>query len=237
MPSHGADELLDYICRLFLSPGDAIVNCPPTFGMYSFDAKLSGAEVVEIWRNADYSLDVAAIEALFSDSASSPHRLAVSSSFKLLFLTSPNNPSGNWLPDDELRRLLALPVMVVLDEAYVEFADQPSRAVGVGTREPDRAAHLQQSRGIAGLRLGYGILPSWLLPYLWKFNSRTTSTWRQRWRASPACVTLTRCSVVKRLRDERQRLIAALADIAYLKPYPSHANFVLCDVVRATPGS
>ncbi|MEZ4836738.1 MAG: histidinol-phosphate transaminase [Caldilineaceae bacterium] len=233
LPSHGADELLDYICRLFLSPGDAIVNCPPTFGMYSFDAKLSGAEVVEIWRNADYSLDVAAIEALFSDSASSPHRLAVSSSFKLLFLTSPNNPSGNWLPDDELRRLLALPVMVVLDEAYVEFADQPSRAPWVLEHENLIVLRtFSKAAGIAGLRLGYGILPSWLLPYLWKF--------KQPYNVNVAAAVAGLASlrhvdemqrVVKRLRDERQRLIAALADIAYLKPYPSHANFVLCDVV------
>ncbi len=48
VPSHGADEMLDYLCRLFLAPGDAIINTPPTFGMYSFDAKLCGAAVIDV---------------------------------------------------------------------------------------------------------------------------------------------------------------------------------------------
>ena len=61
LPGHGADELLDYLGRLFLAPGDAILNTPPTFGMYSFDAKLQGAKVVDVWRRADYSVDVDAI--------------------------------------------------------------------------------------------------------------------------------------------------------------------------------
>ncbi|MBI1298438.1 histidinol-phosphate transaminase [bacterium] len=229
VPGHGADELLDYICRLFLAPGDAIINCPPTFGMYSFDAKLSGAQVVEVWRNPDYSMNVEAIEALFSESASS----SASAQFKLLFLTSPNNPSGNWLPDEELRRLLALPVMVILDEAYVEFADLPSRASWV--LEHDNLIVLRtfsKAAGIAGLRLGYGILPDWLLPHLWKFKQ----PYNVNVAASVAGLASLRHvdemqRIVERLRAERQRLIAALAEIAYLKPYPSHANFVLCDVV------
>jgi histidinol-phosphate aminotransferase len=118
LPSHGADELLDYLCRLFLQPGDAIINCPPTFGMYSFDAGLAGAQVILDWRSADYSLNIDEIERVAADSPKA----------KILFLTSPNNPSGNWLPDEELRRLLQLPLLVVLDEAYVEFADHPSRS-------------------------------------------------------------------------------------------------------------
>ena len=67
LPTHGADEMLDYLCRLFLQPGDAILNCPPTFGMYSFDAGLVGAQTVEVWRKEDYSLDVEAIEKRVSE--------------------------------------------------------------------------------------------------------------------------------------------------------------------------
>ena len=85
--------------------------------MYSFDAKLAGARVVDVDRSDDFSVDVESIAA-----AVEAHRP------KLLFLTSPNNPSGNWLGGNALDRLLALPVVVVLDEAYVEFADHASRA-------------------------------------------------------------------------------------------------------------
>ena len=140
LPGHGADELLDYLGRLFLAPGDAILNTPPTFGMYSFDAKLQGAEVIDVRRRRDdYSVDVDAIHSTIFNSQIS---------IKLLFLTSPNNPSGNLLSDDDLRRLLALPVMVVLDEAYIEFADHAQPGVlGAGTRQSGRPAHLQQGRG------------------------------------------------------------------------------------------
>ena len=124
LPSHGTDEILDYLCRLFLGPGDAIINTPPTFGMYSFDAKLVGAEVLEVWRTNDYHIDVEATCDLINSAAQDGE----SASPKLLFLTSPNNPTGNWLPDNDLLRLLELPVIVVLDEAYVEFAVETSRA-------------------------------------------------------------------------------------------------------------
>jgi len=108
----GADELLDLTMRLFLQPGDAILDCPPTFGMYAFDAGVAGARVIQVPRRPDWSVDVEAVEA-----AARQHQP------KLLFLASPNNPDGGWLPDADLRRLLELPLVVVLDEAYVEFAE------------------------------------------------------------------------------------------------------------------
>jgi histidinol-phosphate aminotransferase len=230
LPGHGADELLDYLCRLFLAPGDAIVNCPPTFGMYSFDAKLMGATVIEVPRREDYTLDVAGLEALWGEGASERGRQEAR--LKLLFLTSPNNPSGNWLPDDELRQLLQLPVMVILDEAYVEFADQPSRASWVLEHENLVVLRtFSKAAGIAGLRLGYGILPDWLLPHLWKY--------KQPYNVNVAATVAGLASlrhvdemtlVVDKLKAERRRLYDKLAEIPFLRPYPSHANFILCRV-------
>jgi histidinol-phosphate aminotransferase len=225
LPGHGADELLDYLCRLFLAPGDAIVNCPPTFGMYSFDAKLMGASVIEIPRREDYALDVAGIEALFG-------RENEGARLKLLFLTSPNNPSGNWLPDHELRRLLQLPTMVILDEAYVEFADEPSRAAWVLDHENLVVLRtFSKAAGIAGLRLGYGILPDWLLPHLWKYKQ----PYNVNVAATVAGLASLRhvdemAAVVEKLKAERRRLYEKLTEIPYLRPYPSHANFILCRV-------
>ncbi|MBI1881455.1 MAG: aminotransferase class I/II-fold pyridoxal phosphate-dependent enzyme, partial [Chloroflexi bacterium] len=66
LAGQGADELIDLTMRLFIEPGDAIVNCPPTFGMYSFDAGINGAEVINIWRRPDFSLDIEQIEAVFT---------------------------------------------------------------------------------------------------------------------------------------------------------------------------
>ena len=71
LPTHGADEMLDYLCRLFLQPGEAIIDCPPTFGMYRFDAQLGGGKVIEVWRGADFAVDVAAIaQAVYGAAAS-----------------------------------------------------------------------------------------------------------------------------------------------------------------------
>ncbi len=223
LPSHGADELLDYLCRLFLVPGDAIINTPPTFGMYSFDAKLAGAEVIDAWRGDGYHVDVDAI-----------CQLAHAPVPKLLFLTSPNNPSGTWLPDDDLRRLLELPLMVVLDEAYVEFAAAKSRARWV--LEYDNLVVLRtfsKAAGIAGLRLGYGIFPAWLMPYLWKFKQ----PYNVNVAASVAGLASLRHanemgSIVEKIKAERDRLFRALQTVPYLFPFPSSANFVLCRVER-----
>jgi histidinol-phosphate aminotransferase len=232
LPSHGADELLDYLCRMFLSPGDAVVDCPPTFGMYSFDAGLSGGSVVRVWRRQDYSVDVSAVEQAVCGSPVDPNGRV--SSPKILFLASPNNPSGNWLPDDDLLRLLELPLLVVVDEAYVEFADYPSRAPWV--LERDNLVVLRtfsKAAGLAGLRLGYGICPSWLMRQLWKFKQ----PYNVSVAASVAGLASLEhgdeiCLVVGKIRAERTRLVDRLAEIEYLEPYPSQANFVLCHVVH-----
>ncbi len=225
LPTHGADEMLDYLCRVFLRPGDAVIDCPPTFGMYSFDAGLVGGEVLQAWRRADYSIDVDAIEQHFEKDRAAGR-------IKLLFLTSPNNPTGNWLDDDDLLRLLALPVMVVLDEAYVEFAEHASRASWVMRYENLVVLRtFSKAAGIAGLRLGYGICPTWLMAQLWKFKQ----PYNVNVAASVAGLASLRridqvLHVVAMIRSERTRLAAGLQSIPYLRPYPSHANFILCDV-------
>lgn len=224
LTSHGADELLDYLCRLFLQPGDAIINCPPTFGMYSFDAGLAGAQVIETWRNADYSLNV---DEIVRVAQANPQA-------KLLFLTSPNNPSGNWLGDNELRQLLALPVLVILDEAYVEFADHASRAAWVLAYENLVILRtFSKAAGIAGLRLGYGIFPEWLMAALWKFKQ----PYNVNVAAAVAGLASLRhvdeiLAVVEQIKAERNRLAAALQTIPYLHAYPTQANFILCRVLE-----
>ena len=224
LPGQGADELIDSLCRLFLAPGDAVINAPPTFGMYGFDARLAGAEVLDVPRRDDFTPDIEAI------AAAAETRRA-----KLLFLASPNNPSGGWLDDDALDRLLALPLVVVLDEAYVEFADYPSRAPRV--LDHDNLVVLRtfsKAAGIAGLRLGYGIFPEWLMRELWKFKQ----PYNVNVAASVAGIASLRhadriAAVVATLKAERSRLYEMLASLPGIEAVPgSQANFILCRVVR-----
>ena len=179
LPGHGADELIDLLCRLILGPGDAIVDCPPTFGMYGFDAGLAGATVAQVWRRPDFSVDVNRIRETVLQVPGTSKVPGTSDARvpgarrgrpKLLFLTSPNNPDGSLLAPEALRQLLELPVLVVVDEAYIEFAGL-EHSVAQWVLEHDNLIVLRtfsKWAGIAGLRLGYGIFPNWLMPVLWK---------------------------------------------------------------------
>ncbi|KAL0327219.1 UNVERIFIED_CONTAM: Histidinol-phosphate aminotransferase, chloroplastic [Sesamum angustifolium] len=112
----GADELIDLIMRCVLEPGDKILDCPPTFTMYEFDAGVNGAVVIKVPRKSDFSLDVKRIVEVVEQEKP-----------KCIFLTSPNNPDGSIINDETLLEILNLPILVVLDEAYIEFSGLESR--------------------------------------------------------------------------------------------------------------
>lgn len=157
----GADELIDLLMRVFLDPDDCIISCPPTFGMYSFDAELNAARCIDVPRKANFSLDVDGIRQAVD--AYQP---------KLLFVTSPNNPDGSLIPRAVMDELLSLPTLVVLDEAYIEFAGKNLGANLSRIRDVPERENLVVLRtfskwaGLAGLRIGYGAFPKWLMPTL-----------------------------------------------------------------------
>ncbi len=219
----GADELLDLIMRLFLRSGDAIVNCPPTFGMYPFDAAVNGAETLNVPRHDDFSLDLPAIE----DVVARQHP-------KLLFVTSPNNPDGSWVSTDDLERLLALPVVIVLDEAYVEFAGRERSRIR-WVPERDNLIVLRtfsKLAGLAGLRVGYGAFPEALMPHLWKIKQPYNVSVAASTAALAALEDLTWLEdKIDRIAEERERFFDLLSEIPYLRPYPSQSNFILCQVL------
>ncbi len=218
----GADEIIDLIMRLFIDQGDKIIDCPPTFGMYSFDAAVNGAETVVIERKDDFTLDLEAIVEAVSVYAP-----------KLLFLTSPNNPDGGLISDEELHTLLALPIIVILDEAYIEFAGIENSRIDWVLEYENLIVLRTFSKwaGLAGLRVGYGAFSVGLLKELWKikqpYNVSVAAT-------EAALVSLddsvNLLQVVSEIRSERKRLSQMLSELPFVFPYPSHGNFVLCQV-------
>ena len=224
----GADELIDLVLRVVLEPQERVLVCPPTFSMYAFDTRLNAGQVVDVSRKADFSLDLDAIRAMVSEQRP-----------KILFLTSPNNPDGSLLPQETLEELLRLPLLVVLDEAYIEFSGQGRLGdEAPRLREVPRRDNLIVLRtfskwaGLAGLRVGYGAFPGWLMPTLWKA--------KQPYNVNVAASTAAIASLqdleflaanVERLRSELARLMAALKEVPFLRPYPSQANFILCRVM------
>jgi histidinol-phosphate aminotransferase len=191
--------------------------------MYSFDTAVNGGTLIKVPRRADFSVDVVAVEA----------QVAATKSPKVLFLTSPNNPDGSLIADADLRRLLNLPLMVVLDEAYIEFSGTAGHAQWVITHNNLIVLRTFSKRaGLAGLRVGYGIFPSLLMPHLWKI--------KQPYNVSVAATAAALASladadyladVVNKLVAERNRMAEALSELPFLKVYPSHSNFVLCRVL------
>jgi histidinol-phosphate aminotransferase len=218
----GADELIEIILQLFIEPNDVIINTPPTFAMYGFDAPLYYGRVVDVYRNEDFSLDIPAIE-----------HAVLENDAKLLFLCSPNNPSGNIIEHDTLKRLLDLPTTIVLDEAYIEFTDHDS-VVSWVNNYPNLIVLRTMSKwaGLAGLRVGYGIFPLDLMPHLWKI--------KQPYNVNLAADVAAQVSLqdadylmglVQQMVEQRQRMEIAFADLPFLSPYPTHSNFVLNKVI------
>ena len=222
----GADELLDLLMRVFLEPGECILSCPPTFGMYAFDAKLNAARCVEVARKADFSLDISTIIKVVNEIKP-----------KLLFIASPNNPDGSLIDPSMMEKLLSLPVLVVLDEAYIEFAGENLGSDLSYIREVPKRENLIVLRtfskwaGLAGLRVGYGVFPKWLMPILWKS--------KQPYNVNVAASIAAQASLqnveglkelVEKIKGERMELISALGKISFLTPYPTQSNFILCKV-------
>lgn len=222
----GADELIDLLMRLVLEPNDPIISCPPTFGMYSFDGELNAAHVIEVPRRRDFSLDMDAL-----------CRAVELHEPKILFAATPNNPDGSMLEAKVIDQLLDLPLLVVLDEAYIEFAGEDlgihlSRIREVPVRENLVVLRtFSKWAGLAGLRVGYGAFPLWLMPTLWKAKQPYNINVAANVAAQTSLAYMDDLkNVVELLKAERERLFSALQEIPSLQPYPTQSNFILCRV-------
>ncbi|KAK4423792.1 Histidinol-phosphate aminotransferase, chloroplastic [Sesamum alatum] len=217
----GADELIDLIMRCVLEPGDKILDCPPTFTMYEFDAGVNGALVIKVPRKSDFSLDVKRIVEVVEQEKP-----------KCIFLTSPNNPDGSIIDDETLLEILKLPILVVLDEAYIEFSGLESRMRWVKKLENLIVLRTFSKRAaLAGLRVGYGAFPLSMIEYLWRA--------KQPYNVSvaaevAACAALQNPDYLENVKvalvQERERLFKLLKEVPFLNPYPSYSNFILCEV-------
>ena len=214
----GSDELLSILAQIVLAPGDTIVTAPPTFGMYEFLGHIRDADVVNIPRQEDFNLDLPAME-------------KATSSAKMVFLASPNNPTGNPLPREQLTTLLRHRALVVVDEAYAEFAGES--AVDLVAKHDNLVVVRTFSKwaGLAGLRTGYAVVARALVDLIWRvkvpYNLSVAAE-------QAILVTLEDREALMRnvalIVAERERMGEELRAIPWLRPYPSTANFILCDV-------
>ena len=213
----GADELIELIVRLTMDPGDQALDLTPTFGMYSVTMEMYGIEVVEVPRDEDFQVDIDAIQ------------LAISPRTKLLFLCNPNNPTGTLTPEAEVRALLSLGPVVVVDETYHEFSGS---TVAHLVPEYDNLVVLRSMSkwaGLAGVRLGYGIMAPELVGYMMGIkHPYNTSVAAQVALFATLQDTDLLLQRVRLLVEERERMRGMLEDSLGVTCMPSKGNFLLC---------
>lgn len=223
---NGSDEIIDLLIRMLAFPGKHNIVCfRPCFGIYPIQATITGLDVKRVPLNSDFSFP---FESLLT---------AVDASTKVVFLTTPDNPSGFCPPAPAVRDFaeeLALrnpETLLVIDEAYMDFSDaEKENSLLLQHYLPDNIAYLRtfsKSRGMAGLRLGYAVLPPALADAFWRARLPFSVNILAEEAALAAledqffydkCLELT--------RKERKFLSAELASLG-CKVWPSSANFIM----------
>jgi histidinol-phosphate aminotransferase len=224
----GSDEAIDLLVRAFCRAGqDGVVITPPTFGFYKVAARIQGAAVVEVplrLQDSHYMLDTDAV-------------IAAGRSARLVFLCSPNNPTGNLLDEDAMLhvcRELAGCALVVIDEAYVEFCQRPSLAARLGEFSNLVVLRtLSKAYALAGARLGtllaspeiVGLLRKIIPPY-----AIPASTVAEVLALTEAPQRAMAAARIRTLLDERERMRERLARCAAVRQvFPADANFLLVE--------
>ena len=217
---NGSDEAIDLLVRLTCTPGqDSIVICPPTYGMYEVAANLNDVRIERLPLTADFQLP-----------ANAPAVLAASRA-KLVFLCSPNNPTGNLLAQEAIETILAnFRGLVIVDEAYADFADAPSWVTRLA--EFPRLVVMQtfsKAWGLAGLRLGVAYASSVLIGYLNKIKPPYNISAATQQHALAALANAPQLPEMRtELLQGREWLGQQLAPLPIVAQiFPSDANFLL----------
>ena len=213
----GSDELIDLLFRLFISPGDAVLDFEPTFGMYGFCARLADAEIKLVPRDDDFEIDVEAVED------------AVDARTKIVFVSSPNNPTGNKVSDSQVKALLDTGLVVVVDEAYYEFSGHTVAKLVSNYENLVVLRTMSKWAGLAGLRVGYGIMSGELVRHIIDIKSPYNVS------VAAEAALLASLQDSQALLDnvaiivgERERMYSFLEGLPGVKPWPSSGNFILC---------
>jgi histidinol-phosphate aminotransferase len=217
---NGSTEVLDVVTRSFVGPGDEVVISVPTYAFFESQTRLYGGEPLLVPMTEDFRFDVPAILA------------AINVRTKVIFVCSPNNPTGNSWTQDELEAVLAAGVPTVVDQAYLECGDGPSFA-GLVATHPNLIVTRTMSKafGLAALRLGYGIASPILVDAFLRLRIPFSLS-LVALRAGLAAMDHPEELEERRafITSERRRVMAALVEMPGLKPFPSEGNFILVDV-------
>lgn len=223
---NGSDEVLDLIFRAFCEPNkDAIITLTPTYGMYAVLANINGIQQQCVSLTADFQIDVPAV------------LNAIQPNSKLLFICSPNNPSGNVMSRTAIKEILkAFKGLVVIDEAYIDFTDTQSWLDHL-SEYPNLVVTqtLSKAYGLAGIRLGICYASEEIIAVLNKIKPPyNINSLTQKAALTAISQQENTKQQLKTILDQRTELIKEFKKIAWIeKIYPTDANFILIRVDNA----
>jgi histidinol-phosphate aminotransferase len=220
---HGSNTLIDLIVRLFVGPGDEAINCVPTFDIYRFSTEICGGTVVNLKRDENFNVNVNDV------------KKAITSKTRLIFLATPNNPTGNIVPLKDILEIAATGLPVVVDEAYYEFSGETVMPYRNDYRNIMILRSFSKWAGLAGLRVGYGVFPPRIASHIMAIKTPHNVSVAAEIAVRESLNDLANLqSRVKLIIDERSRLFNELKKFTWLKPYPSQANFIYVDVLKGS---
>lgn len=223
---NGSDEAIDLLFRIFCEPGrDEVIICPPTYGMYRVSADINDVAVREINLTGEFELDVAKVADGITDRT------------KLIFICSPNNPTGNLMRRDSIIEIARnVSGIVIVDEAYIQFAEAPSMRAEL-EQLPNLVVLQTFSKawGMAGARVGLALASQEIIDLLNRVKPPyNISELAQRAVLAALDDEETVKNWVASTKLERKKLAADLDDLDFVRTvYPSDANFLLARFVDA----
>lgn len=221
---NGSDEVIDIAFRIFCEPNkDKALTFSPTYGMYEVSAKINAVELIKLPLNHEFQIDKNRLQPLFTDE-----------NLKLIFICSPNNPTGNLLHTEDIEYILHnFKGMVLVDEAYIDFCPQPS-FIEKTTVYPNLIViqTLSKAWGLAGIRLGIAFMNETVLAYYNKVKAPyNVSAINQKIALDALNKEVEYRQRVKEIMTEKEKLKERLQQLDCIrKIYPSDANFLLIEV-------
>jgi histidinol-phosphate aminotransferase len=214
----GLDNVLETLTYLLIEPGDKVIISEPTFMVYELLVRGHGGHVVDVPLQPDFSLDAEGIIA------------AIDERTKLILICNPNNPTGNLFDPAAIARVVSdAPCLVAIDEAYAEFAG--TSHLSLMDEVPNLAIlrTLSKFAGLAGARVGYGIFPQSLMPYLLRVMPGFCNVSAAATAAAIAALDddAYNRAIVARIVADREALAERLRAIPGVEPLPSATNFLL----------
>ncbi len=216
---NGSDEILDLAVKLFLKPGEEAVIPIPNFSMYESLTKLYSGKTVYVPLGKEFGYDVDSLLDKIGERT------------KMVFLSSPNNPTGSTISRGGIERILDRRVVVILDEAYVEFADGSLADLVMDRENLILIRTFSKAFGLAGLRIGYGIANEKVIRYMLRIKipfSVNSPAQRAALTALKDKAYLEK--TIGTVRKGRKFLYDKLSRMPGVRVYPSQGNFLLAFV-------